>query len=68
VSVQGKKVVRIGGQRLVRTSCVSPKALYARPMALRNLYTDAGSVIRRGQQEARIAAAEAASEQSENSR
>ena len=49
MSVQGKKVVRIGGQRAVRNSCVSPKALYARPMALRNLYTDAGSVIRRGQ-------------------
>jgi len=52
VSVQGKKVVRMGGQRLSRTSCVSPKALYARPMALRNLYTDAGSIIRRGQAEA----------------
>ncbi|GAA5153569.1 hypothetical protein GCM10023214_06780 [Amycolatopsis dongchuanensis] len=58
----------MGGQRLVRTSCVSPKALYARPMALRQLYTDAGSLIRRGQQEARIAAAAAAAEQPENSR
>jgi hypothetical protein len=65
VSVQGKKVVRMGGQRLSRTSCVSPKALYARPMALRDLYTDAGSVIRRGQQEARIAAA---AERADNSR
>lgn len=65
MSVQGRKVVRIGGQRLVRTSCVSPKALYARPMALRNLYTDAGSLIRRGQEEARNAAA---AEQTDNSR
>ncbi|KAA9162896.1 hypothetical protein FPZ12_010270 [Amycolatopsis acidicola] len=64
MSVQGRKSVRVGGQRLTRTSCVSPKALYARPMALRQLYTDAGSVIRRGQQEARIAAAE----QTDNSR
>ncbi|HVV14276.1 hypothetical protein [Amycolatopsis sp.] len=65
MSVQGRKAVRLGGQRLARTSCVSPKALYARPMALRQLYTDAGSVIRRGQQEARIAAA---AEQTDNSR
>ncbi|WP_084143063.1 hypothetical protein [Amycolatopsis taiwanensis] len=56
MSMQGKKVVRMGGQRLSRTSCVSPKALYARPMALRQLYTDAGTLIRRGQQEAREAA------------
>ena len=59
MSVQGKKVVQMGGQRLTRTSCVSPKALYARPMALRQLYTDAGSVIRRGQREAREASAAA---------
>jgi hypothetical protein len=59
VSVQGKKVVSMGGQRLSRNSCVSPKALYARPMALRQLYTDAGSLIRRGQQEARNASAAA---------
>jgi hypothetical protein len=52
VSVQGKKVVRMGGSVRRATACVSPKALYARPMALRNLYTDAGSIIRRGQQEA----------------
>ncbi|GAB3005423.1 hypothetical protein LWP59_03230 [Amycolatopsis acidiphila] len=65
MSVHGKKVVQMGGQRLSRTSCVSPKALYARPMALRDLYTDAGSVIRRGQQEARIAAA---AERTDNSR
>ena len=65
MSVQGKKVVRMGGgQRLVRNTCVSPKALYARPMALRQLYTDAGSLIRRGNEEARNAAAE----QSENPR
>ena len=60
MSVQGRKVVRISGQRLVRNACVSPKALYARPMALRQLYTDAGSVIRRGQQEARKEATDAA--------
>ncbi|HKS49379.1 MAG TPA: hypothetical protein VJT49_30580 [Amycolatopsis sp.] len=59
MSVQGKKVV-LGGQRLARTSCVSPKALYARPMALRNLYTDAGTLIRRGQREARENATAAA--------
>ena len=60
MSVQGKKVVRIGGQRLVRNTSVSPKALYARPMALRQLYTDAGSLIRRGQEEARKEATAAA--------
>jgi hypothetical protein len=52
----------MGGQRLSRASGVSPKALYARPMALRQLYTDAGSVIRRGQREARINASAAARE------
>jgi hypothetical protein len=52
VSVQGKKVVQMGGVQRRGSACVSPKALYARPMALRNLYTDAGSVIRRGQREA----------------
>ena len=52
MSVQGKKVVRMGGVHRRGTACVSPKALYARPMALRNLYTDAGSIIRRGQAEA----------------
>ena len=67
MSVQGKKVVQMGGGRLSRTSCVSPKALYARPMALRNLYTDAGSVIRRGQREAREEASAAAARQ-DNSR
>lgn len=56
MSVRGKKGVRMGGQRLSHASCVSPKALYARPMALRQLYTDAGTLIRRGQQEARDAA------------
>ncbi|QRP45369.1 hypothetical protein [Amycolatopsis sp. FDAARGOS 1241] len=55
MSVQGKKVVRMGGAVRRSTACVSPKALYARPMALRNLYTDAGSIIRRGQQEAAAA-------------
>jgi hypothetical protein len=56
VSVVGKKVVQMGGARRRGTaSCVSPKALYARPMALRQLYTDAGSVIRRGQREAAAA-------------
>ncbi|WP_116041429.1 hypothetical protein [Amycolatopsis palatopharyngis] len=58
MSVRGKRLVQVGGaQRHRTTSCVSPKALYARPMALRQLYTDAGSVIRRGQREARDAAA-----------
>ncbi|GAA1946654.1 hypothetical protein [Amycolatopsis minnesotensis] len=53
MSLRGKKVVQMGGaQRRGTASCVSPKALYARPMALRQLYTDAGSVIRRGQREA----------------
>ncbi|TVT56915.1 hypothetical protein FNH05_07755 [Amycolatopsis rhizosphaerae] len=52
--------MRFGGQRLTRTSCVSPKALYARPMALRQLYADAGSLIRRGQREALEAASAAA--------
>ncbi|AUI63307.1 hypothetical protein DL991_36280 [Amycolatopsis sp. WAC 01375] len=52
MSVQGKKVVQMGGVRRRGSACVSPKALYARPMALRNLYTDAGSIIRRGQAEA----------------
>ncbi|MFF0148329.1 MULTISPECIES: hypothetical protein [Amycolatopsis] len=53
MSVRGKKAVRMaGGASRRATACVSPKALYARPMALRELYTDAGSIIRRGQQEA----------------
>ncbi|HET6288463.1 hypothetical protein P3102_03315 [Amycolatopsis sp. QT-25] len=52
MSVRGKKVVQMGGVRRRGSACVSPKALYARPMALRNLYTDAGSIIRRGQAEA----------------
>ncbi|MFD8496147.1 MULTISPECIES: hypothetical protein [unclassified Amycolatopsis] len=55
MSVQGKKVVHMGGSRRRSTACVSPKALYARPMALRQLYTDAGSVIRNGQREAQAA-------------
>jgi len=56
VSVQGKRVVQIAGaKRRGRSTQVSPKALYARPMALRELYTDAGSVIRRGQREAAVA-------------
>jgi hypothetical protein len=42
----------MGGVQRRGSACVSPKALYARPMALRNLYTDAGSIIRRGQAEA----------------
>ena len=54
--VVGKKIMHMGGaQRRGTASCVSPKALYARPMALRQLYTDAGSVIRRGQREAAAA-------------
>ncbi|WP_216210459.1 hypothetical protein [Amycolatopsis aidingensis] len=59
MSVRSKRVVRVArGQRHAATSCVSPKALYARPMALRQLYTDAGSVIRRGQREAAAAHSE----------
>lgn len=54
VDVQGRKVVRMSRSRRPG-SCHSPKALYARPMALRQLYTDAGSIIRRGQQEAAAA-------------
>jgi len=54
--VVGKKIMHMGGaQRRGKASCVSPKALYARPMALRQLYTDAGSVIRNGQREAAAA-------------
>ena len=56
MSVQGKRVMQIAGaQRRGRSTHVSPKALYARPMALRQLYADAGSVIRRGQREAAVA-------------
>ncbi|PXY32202.1 hypothetical protein [Prauserella muralis] len=56
MSVRGKRVVQGAvNQRRGAASCVSPKALYARPMALRQLYTDAGSVIRRGQREAAAA-------------
>lgn len=53
MSVVGKKIVQMGG--VPRRGCASPKSLYARPMALRNLYSDAGSVIRRGQREAAAA-------------
>jgi hypothetical protein len=63
VSVQGRKVVRMSRSQRNGT-CVSAKSLYARPMALRQLYTDAGTVIRQSQREA--AAAAAASQ--ENSR
>jgi hypothetical protein len=57
VSVVGKKVVYMGGAQRRRgtASCATSTALYARPMALRQLYTDAGSVIRRGQREAAAA-------------
>lgn len=56
MSVQGRRVVHIAGARRRGTaSCISPAALYARPMALRQLYADAGSVIRRGQWEAAAA-------------
>jgi len=54
------------GQAQRYGTCVSPRSLYARPMALRQLYTDAGTLIRRGQREAAAAAAAAASQ--ENSR
>jgi hypothetical protein len=65
VSIQGRKIVRMGQAQRYGT-CVSPRSLYARPMALRQLYTDAGTLIRRGQREAAAAAAAAASQ--ENSR
>ncbi|MEU6640991.1 hypothetical protein ABZ863_00390 [Saccharomonospora sp. NPDC046836] len=55
MSVRGKRVVQVGATQRRGTSPVSPKALYARPMALRQLYTDAGTVIRRGQREAAAA-------------
>ncbi|MDV6013104.1 hypothetical protein [Haloechinothrix sp. LS1_15] len=51
---RGKPVRMARGQRR-RGSCMSAKALYARPLALRQLYADAGSVIRRGQREAAAA-------------
>jgi hypothetical protein len=56
-SVIGKRVVSPDGARRRRGtgSCFSPNALYARPMALRQLYTDAGSIIRQGQREAAAA-------------
>lgn len=54
MSVQGRKVA-LGTHRQRRDgSGMSARALYARPLALRQLYTDAGSVIRRGQREAAI--------------
>lgn len=62
MSVQGRKVVRMARSQRNAT-CVSAKSLYARPMALRELYTDAGTVIRRGQREAREAALAAAAKQ-----
>ncbi|MFC4001532.1 hypothetical protein ACFS2C_00345 [Prauserella oleivorans] len=53
MSVRGKRVLRASVSR--RNTAASPKALYARPMALRQLYTDAGTLIRRGQFEAAAA-------------
>lgn len=55
MSVRGKKLVGGATQRHGGASYMSPKALYARPMALRQLYTDAGTLIRRGQREAAAA-------------
>ncbi|GAA5122319.1 MAG: hypothetical protein GEV00_03170 [Actinophytocola sp.] len=55
MGVQGRKVVRMARSQR-RGTCVSARALYARPMALRQLYTDAGTVIRKSQQEAAAAA------------
>ncbi|GAA1207338.1 MULTISPECIES: hypothetical protein [Prauserella] len=52
-----RRAMRAGvGSR--RNHATSPKSLYARPMALRELYSDAGTIIRRGQQEAAAAADE----------
>ncbi|MBA0124745.1 hypothetical protein H0B56_04245 [Haloechinothrix sp. YIM 98757] len=55
MSGQGRKVVRMARGQQRHGSCMSAKALYARPLALRQLYTDAGTVIRRGQREAAAA-------------
>ncbi|WP_007023284.1 hypothetical protein [Saccharomonospora iraqiensis] len=53
MSVRVRRGVRAGAvQRRRAASRMSPRALYARPMALRQLYTDAGTLIRRGQHEA----------------
>ncbi|WP_043661579.1 hypothetical protein [Thermocrispum municipale] len=56
MGIQGRKIVRMG-QTQRNATCVSPRSLYARPMALRQLYTDAGTLIRQGQREAAAAAA-----------
>ncbi|WP_028661915.1 hypothetical protein [Saccharomonospora saliphila] len=56
MSVRDRRGVRSAAvQRRRSASRMSPRALYARPMALRQLYTDAGTIIRRGQHEAAIA-------------
>jgi len=52
-----RRAMRMGtGSR--RNHATSPKSLYARPMALRELYSDAGTIIRRRHQEAAAAADE----------
>ncbi|WP_083852922.1 hypothetical protein [Saccharomonospora glauca] len=53
MSASGRRVRAGAVQR--RGARMSPKALYARPMALRQLYTDAGTLMRRGQREAAAA-------------
>ncbi|SFP12547.1 hypothetical protein [Saccharomonospora viridis] len=55
MSVRGKRVVSAGAVQRRGSNRMSPKALYARPMALRQLYTDAGTLMRRGQREAAAA-------------
>ncbi|WP_307845864.1 hypothetical protein [Saccharomonospora sp. NB11] len=54
MSARGSRV-RSGAVLRRGTGPMSPKALYARPMALRQLYTDAGTLMRRGQREAAAA-------------
>lgn len=55
MSVRGKRLVGAGLVQRRGSTRMSPKALYARPMALRQLYTDAGTLMRRGQREAAAA-------------
>ncbi|OQO91088.1 hypothetical protein [Saccharomonospora piscinae] len=55
MSVRGSRAVRAGAVQRRSAARMSPKALYARPMALRQLYTDAGTLMRRGQREAAAA-------------
>ncbi|EHR59446.1 hypothetical protein [Saccharomonospora cyanea] len=55
MSASGRRAVRAGAVQRRGSARMSPKALYARPMALRQLYADAGTLMRRGQREAAAA-------------